>query len=129
MHSNEMSDFILFCNVLIKPKHIQGRDLAQNTVEVLYPEYYRSPVTAQKSRYGRFPPAADGWGTMHPILGMTPPLLAKEEGPPTYKDLKGPLPFRQGARDPFYPFTTRTSQALCSPLCNTCSSSISNHWT
>jgi hypothetical protein len=31
----------------------------------------------------RFPPVANGWGTKNLILDMAPPLLAKEEGPPT----------------------------------------------
>jgi hypothetical protein len=33
--------------------------------------------------YDRFPPAANGWGTIHLIQDMVPPLLAREEGPPT----------------------------------------------
>jgi hypothetical protein len=35
----------------------------------------------------QFPPTANGWGTKYPILDMTPPLLAEEEGPPTKKEL------------------------------------------
>jgi hypothetical protein len=31
----------------------------------------------------RFPPATNGWGTKYLVLDMAPPLLAKEEGPPT----------------------------------------------
>jgi hypothetical protein len=53
------------------------------TVRVLNPGYHGLPVTAPKSGYGRFPPVANGWGTMPPILDMAPSLLAKEEGPPT----------------------------------------------
>jgi hypothetical protein len=30
-------------------------------------KYRRSPVTAQNSRYDQFPPAVNGWGTIHPI--------------------------------------------------------------
>jgi hypothetical protein len=52
-------------------------------VRVLYPEYHGSPVTAQKFGYDRFPPTANGWGTTHPLPDITPPLLAKERGPPT----------------------------------------------
>jgi hypothetical protein len=40
-------------------------------VRVLYPRYHMSPVMTQKSKYGRFPPTANYWGTMHPILDMT----------------------------------------------------------
>jgi hypothetical protein len=52
-------------------------------VGVLYPDYHESLVMAHKSRYDRFQPVANGWGTMHPILDMAPPLLAEQEGPPT----------------------------------------------
>jgi hypothetical protein len=45
--------------------------------------YREALVTAQKSRYGRFPSAVNSWGTKYPVLDMVPPLLAKEEGPPT----------------------------------------------
>jgi hypothetical protein len=31
----------------------------------------------------RFPPAANGWGSKYPASDMPPPLLAREEGPPT----------------------------------------------
>jgi hypothetical protein len=34
-----------------------------------------------KSGYDRFPPAANGWGTINHVLDTAPPLLAKEEGP------------------------------------------------
>jgi hypothetical protein len=37
----------------------------------------------KKYRYGRFPPAANDWGTIHPVLDMVPPLLTREEGSPT----------------------------------------------
>jgi hypothetical protein len=50
---------------------------------VLYPGYRGLPIMAQKSGYDRFPPTAHSWETKHPILDMVPPLLAKEEGPPT----------------------------------------------
>jgi hypothetical protein len=52
------------------------------SVGVSYPRYCGSLIMAQKSRYGRFPPAANGWGNKHTILDMSPPLLAKEEGTP-----------------------------------------------
>jgi hypothetical protein len=52
-------------------------------VGVLYPGYSRSPVTAQKSGYDQFPPAAHGSGTKHPVSDKVPPLLAEEEMPPT----------------------------------------------
>jgi hypothetical protein len=42
-----------------------------------------SPVTAQKSRYDHFPPAANGWETIHHVSNMAPPLSAEEEGLPT----------------------------------------------
>jgi hypothetical protein len=34
------------------------------------------------SRYDRFPLAAYGWGTNHPIMDKAPPLLSEEEGSP-----------------------------------------------
>jgi hypothetical protein len=37
-------------------------------------------TTTHKTRYDRFPLAANGGGTIHPILDMTPPLLAEEKG-------------------------------------------------
>jgi hypothetical protein len=43
-------------------------------VGVLYPEYRGSPVMAQNSGYDQFPLAANGLGTMHPVLDMAPPL-------------------------------------------------------
>jgi hypothetical protein len=43
-------------------------------VRVQYPGYRGSPVMAQKSRYDWFPLAANGWGTIHPISDMAPPL-------------------------------------------------------
>jgi hypothetical protein len=51
-------------------------------VGVLYPGYRVSTVTTQESGYDWFPLPENGWGTTHPILGMAPPLLAREEGPP-----------------------------------------------
>jgi hypothetical protein len=57
------------------------------TVEVLYPRYRGSPVTAYKSEYDLFPPVANNWGIIHPIPDMAPPLLAEEVGPPTQKEL------------------------------------------
>jgi hypothetical protein len=30
-----------------------------------------------------FPLAGNGWGTIHPVLDMAPPLLAEVDGPPT----------------------------------------------
>jgi hypothetical protein len=41
----------------------------KNLVGVLYPGYHGSPVTTKKSGYDLFPPAANSWGTMHPVLG------------------------------------------------------------
>jgi hypothetical protein len=54
-----------------------------HVVGVLYPGYHGSLVTAHESGYGWFLPAANGWGTMHPIPDTVPPLLAEKEGPPT----------------------------------------------
>jgi hypothetical protein len=48
-----------------------------------YPGYRGSPFTVQNSGYEWFPIAANGYGTIHPVLDKTPPLQAKEEGPPT----------------------------------------------
>jgi hypothetical protein len=50
------------------------------TVGVKYPRDRRTLVTAQNSRYKRFPPIANCWGTIHPILEKAPPLRAKEGG-------------------------------------------------
>jgi hypothetical protein len=52
-------------------------------VGVLYPGYRGLPITAHKSGHNRFPPAANGWGTKHPIPDTVQPLLAEEEEPPT----------------------------------------------
>jgi hypothetical protein len=41
----------------------------------------------QNSGYDRFPPIENDWGTIHLMPNMAPPLLAEEEGPPTYKEL------------------------------------------
>jgi hypothetical protein len=49
----------------------------------LVPGYDGSPVKAKNSKYDRFPPVANSWGTIHPVLDLAPPLLAEEEGPPT----------------------------------------------
>jgi hypothetical protein len=49
-------------------------------VGVLYPGSHGPPVMAHKSRYDRLPPAANGWGTKHPIPDMVRPLLVEEEG-------------------------------------------------
>jgi hypothetical protein len=40
-------------------------------VRVLYPEYRGSPITTHKSKYDRFSPMANGWGTIHLIPYMT----------------------------------------------------------
>jgi hypothetical protein len=37
----------------------------------------------QNFGYDWFPPAANDWGTIHPVLDMTPPIQTEEEGPPT----------------------------------------------
>jgi hypothetical protein len=41
----------------------------------------------QNFGYDRFPPIANDWGTIHLMPNMALPLLAEEEGPPTYKEL------------------------------------------
>jgi hypothetical protein len=46
---------------------------------------------AQKFVYDWFLPAANGWGTIHPILDMASPLLAEEAGRPTQKELNSRL--------------------------------------
>jgi hypothetical protein len=53
------------------------------TVGILYPGYHGPPVMAHKSGYDRFCPMANGWGTLHPVPDVAPPLLAEEEGPMT----------------------------------------------
>jgi hypothetical protein len=59
------------------------KPLLSITVRALYPGYHELLVTDKNSGYDRLPPAANGWGTIHPIQDMAPPLLAEEEGPPT----------------------------------------------
>jgi hypothetical protein len=41
-------------------------------VGVIYPGYRGLPVTTQNSGYDQFVPAANGWGTIHPILENGP---------------------------------------------------------
>jgi hypothetical protein len=53
------------------------------TVGVLYPRYHGSLVMAKNFGHGRFRPATNGWGTIHPVPYMAPPLQAEEERPPT----------------------------------------------
>jgi hypothetical protein len=36
------------------------------------PRYHRALITAQNSRYDRFPLAANGWGTIHPVSDKRP---------------------------------------------------------
>jgi hypothetical protein len=50
------------------------------TIRVKYPEYRGSPITVQNFGYGLFPPAANGWETIHPIPDKAPSLQAEEEG-------------------------------------------------
>jgi hypothetical protein len=45
------------------------------TVGVMYPGFHGPPVMAQNSRYDRFPPVTNGWGTIHVILGYGPTTL------------------------------------------------------
>jgi hypothetical protein len=49
-----------------------------STIEVKYSEYHRPLVTTQNSGYDRFPPEANGWGFIHPVLDKAPTLQAKE---------------------------------------------------
>jgi hypothetical protein len=56
-------------------------------VWIWYPGYPWPSVTTQNFGYDQFPPVVNGWGTIQPVLDMAPPLLAEEEGPPTYKEL------------------------------------------
>jgi hypothetical protein len=49
----------------------------------LVPGYRGQLVMPNKSRYNRFPSAANGWGTKHHIPDTVPPLLGEEKGPPT----------------------------------------------
>jgi hypothetical protein len=51
-------------------------------IGAFYPGYREPSITTQNSRYNRFPPAVNGWGTIHPVPDVPPPLLAKEEGAP-----------------------------------------------
>jgi hypothetical protein len=56
-------------------------------VRVKYPRYRRPLVTAQNYGYEGFPLAENGWGIIHIVLDMAPPLQAKEDGSPTEKEL------------------------------------------
>jgi hypothetical protein len=58
---------------------------SEATIRVKYLGYHEQPVTARNSRYDRFLPVANGWGTIHPILDKDPPLRDEEEGPSTCK--------------------------------------------
>ncbi len=49
----------------------------------MYPGYFGLIVMTQNFGYDRFSLAANGWGTMHPVLDMAPPLLVEEEETPT----------------------------------------------
>jgi hypothetical protein len=60
-----------------------GTDAGFGSVGVKYPGYYGPSVMAQISGYEQFPPAANGWGSIHLVPDMAPPLLAEEEEPPT----------------------------------------------
>jgi hypothetical protein len=51
-------------------------------IGAFYPRYREPSVMTQNSRYNRFPLVVNGWGTIHPVPDMAPPLLAKEEGAP-----------------------------------------------
>jgi hypothetical protein len=57
-------------------------DMIELLVRILYPVYRRPMVMAQDFGYDWFPPTANGWGTMHPIPDIAPPLQTEEEGPP-----------------------------------------------
>jgi hypothetical protein len=52
------------------------------TVGILY---IGSLVMPQKPGYDQFPPVPNGWGMKHHVPDKVPPLLAKDEGPPTKK--------------------------------------------
>jgi hypothetical protein len=52
----------------------------RGTIRVKYPGYHGSSIMAQNSRYDRFPPVANSWGTIHPVPHRAPPLQAEEEG-------------------------------------------------
>jgi hypothetical protein len=41
-------------------------------VRVIYPGYHGPLVTTQNSRNDQFTPAANRWGTIHPIPGNSP---------------------------------------------------------
>jgi hypothetical protein len=56
-------------------------------VGILYPGYRVSLVTTHKSGYDQFPPAANGWRTIHPIPDMASPHVTEKEGPSTEKEL------------------------------------------
>jgi hypothetical protein len=71
----------LLCLLSSERPATQSMEGSRATFVVLYRGYHGSSVMTQKSRYDRFPPRANGWGTTYPIMDMAPPLLAEEEGP------------------------------------------------
>jgi hypothetical protein len=72
-HSNSIPKPGRFC-LIVDP-------LVRTTcVRVIYPRYRGPLVMDQNSRYDRFPPVENGWGTIHPYQGMAAPLQVEEEG-------------------------------------------------
>jgi hypothetical protein len=51
------------------------QDKGMNLVGEIYPWYSGPPIMAQNSGYDRFPPAANGWRTIHPVPGNDPTNL------------------------------------------------------
>jgi hypothetical protein len=58
---------------------LEHKYVYKSNVGVLYSRYHGSPITTQKSGYDRFPPAAHGWGTNHPIPDKASPLLVEKD--------------------------------------------------
>jgi hypothetical protein len=48
--------------------------LSKSGVGVKYPEYRGPPITTQNLGYDRFPPTANGWGTIHHVPDKAPAL-------------------------------------------------------
>jgi hypothetical protein len=99
--------------------HLLDRGLGA-TVGVMYPEYHGPLVTAQNSGYDWFPLAANGSGTIHPILGNRP----------TTRDCRGEggtyLKRTNLRNDPHHHLSTlQLAQAdrILPPVCPSCLSS------
>jgi hypothetical protein len=66
--------------IMVAHNHLS---ISITSVRVLYPGYHGLPITIQNSGYDQFLPTANGWGTIHPVPDMAPPLQVVKERPAT----------------------------------------------